>query len=223
MPGLAAGARGCQEEVVRAQPWLSGSCVLPTNQVPASSDSPEKLERLAQLLLTMTGDLRSRVVPHPLAHGEERQRAPPSAKRVCAAPWLWDSVAGPGSWGSSSSELPSGLGGAEASLHGLAAVAGPYCRVGTPAVTSTVPTADRLVTLLLKTMTLSQMDRACFTVLVTLQESRKVSKVVVTPLPLVLGSYLLEQRSQRRGTTELGSIFRLSLLVPYFVSLMEHF
>ena len=42
-------------------------------------------------------------------------------------------------------------------------------------MTSTVPTADRLVTLLPKTMTLSQMDRACFTVLATLQESREVS------------------------------------------------
>lgn len=69
-------------------------------------------------------------------------------------------------------------------------------------------------------MTLSQMDRACFTVLATLQESRKVSRghigVVGLHHPFVLGSYLLEQRSQRRGTTELGSIFRLSL-VPYFV------
>lgn len=42
-------------------------------------------------------------------------------------------------------------------------------------MTSTVPTADRLVTLLPKTMTLSQIDRACFTVLATLQEVREVS------------------------------------------------
>ena len=39
----------------------------------------------------------------------------------------------------------------------------------TPAVTRTVPMADRLVTLLPNTIILSQMDKACFTVLATLQ------------------------------------------------------
>lgn len=76
---------------------------------------------------------------------------------------------GLGSLGTRGSVLPSGLGGVARLCMASRWRCLALLYIRTPAVTRTVPMADRLVTLLPKTIILSQMDKACFTVLATLQ------------------------------------------------------